>query len=251
MSLQNELQQRLQEKQILDNKVADQAAEAERLRLTNLRNRANTDAEDTYKRIRWDLLNKAEKGIVNTRGNRKYIQGMCFVPERYYQVNGCKDRCSVKLEQAFEAYSVALIKKTMEDENLSISIRPGMRKGLWKIKDLGDVPYWPQEKHYELVEDRQFCLEIHYVIEIGDPVPAKMPTQDRKGLFAHAWRIAVQTFPESGIRPRDYETKHEYESAINEYFYGWRKKYKCYDYCHIRPQQFETEKAFLEAMGPI
>lgn len=64
----------------------------------------------------------------------------------------------------------------------------------------------------------------------------------------YGWRDTCETDLEHGILPENYKTKREYEEALEEARHGWRKTRRA-DWKHgIFPEDYETEEEFEEAL---
>ena len=64
----------------------------------------------------------------------------------------------------------------------------------------------------------------------------------------HGWRDTCETDWEHGILPEDYETEEEYEEALEEARHGWRNTCQA-DWKHgIIPEDYDTEEEFEEAL---
>ena len=67
----------------------------------------------------------------------------------------------------------------------------------------------------------------------------------------YAWRLNCEDGSAYGIDPNDYETRDEYNEALNREKHGWR------DYCEdgsdygISPEDYETEEEYDEALENV
>lgn len=67
----------------------------------------------------------------------------------------------------------------------------------------------------------------------------------------YAWRLNCEDGSAYGVDPNDYETRDEYNEALNKEKHGWRDYCEDGSDCGISPEDYETEEEYDEALENV